>query len=289
AYMRGEPMEARRLAGGLCGGETPLQLRTGGWLLYGCAAMWTGDIAAWEQAVRELTALAAPPDMQREKELAAAILIAALHGQKYPEWLEMGDFTGLSPELFPAARWIYGAILYIKWKGIDRLALAGLLVSECRRDRSDICEIYLRLIAATAYHDHGYTEQAKKHIDEAAALALPLGFIAPFVEYRRMLLSVMDERIQGKYPETLSLIKKKMPPFLESWTRVYNGVWQHKIAEGLTPKEFEVCMLAARGMQRKEIAGRLGISLNSVGKYLSEAYGKLDVEKKEQLKRLIHP
>ncbi|MDD3192951.1 MAG: LuxR C-terminal-related transcriptional regulator [Oscillospiraceae bacterium] len=290
AHLRGEPEEVRRLATPLCGEATPPQLRLGSELMRGIAALWLGDALAWKEVMQELTALTVPPFMQREKEFVIAALNAGLHGQNvYPKWLEIGAFTGLSPALFPAARWVYTSILYTKWKEVDLLAVAEPMIAECRREQSDLCEIYLRLIAAAACHDHEQVARAQEHIDEAAALAQPLGLIAPFVEYRHILFSVMDPRLKEKYPEMLSIIKKKMPLFLDHWTRVYNGIWEKPMADELTPREFEACMLAVRGMQINEIANRMGISRNSVKKYLNTAYDKLSVEKRHQLSWFIHP
>jgi DNA-binding CsgD family transcriptional regulator len=53
--------------------------------------------------------------------------------------------------------------------------------------------------------------------------------------------------------------------------------------DGLTPREREVAALAAVGVRRREIAGRLGISANTVATLLRRAYRKLRVSNREAL------
>ena len=130
---------------------------------------------------------------------------------------------------------------------------------------------------------------ALEHIEAAAALAMPLGFTQPFIEYRHTLTGVMDEFFEARYPEQLATIRKQSQPFMRNWTKVYNGYWEHQMSDGLTQREFEVCALYSRGMQAGEIALRMGISINSVRKYLGAAFGKLGVEERRKLNELIHP
>lgn len=289
AQLRGDAASARALAAGLYKTTAQPQIKLGCGIVEALAAMWLGDLAAWRETVLKLSMLRLPEGLRHERELAVAALNAGLHGRGvYPKWLETGAFSGLAGELYPAARWIYTSILYIKWREVDLIAVAEPLIAECRREKSDLCEIYLRLIAATAYSDHGDAEAARSHVAEAAALALPLGFIAPFVEYRANLTGAMDMSIKTKYHTALREIKKLAPPFLANWSSLYSSVWETSFAGELTPREFEVCVLYARGMTAGEISERLDISKNSVRKYLSATYSKLGVSEKRQLARYIH-
>jgi DNA-binding CsgD family transcriptional regulator len=55
----------------------------------------------------------------------------------------------------------------------------------------------------------------------------------------------------------------------------------------LTPQEYQIVMLAARGLSNREIAARLFLSHRTVGYHLYKAYPKLDVSARSQLAALI--
>ncbi len=58
---------------------------------------------------------------------------------------------------------------------------------------------------------------------------------------------------------------------------------------GLTPRELEVARLAAEGLTRQEIAGRLNISENSVKTHLEHVYGKLGVRNRLEMEHRLSP
>jgi DNA-binding CsgD family transcriptional regulator len=55
----------------------------------------------------------------------------------------------------------------------------------------------------------------------------------------------------------------------------------------LTPQEYQIVMLAARGLSNREIAARLFLSHRTVSYHLYKAYPKLDVCARSQLAALI--
>ena len=59
------------------------------------------------------------------------------------------------------------------------------------------------------------------------------------------------------------------------------------LAEGLTAREREIATLAGAGATNREIAGRLVVSVRTVENHLHRVYGKLGIESREDLRRLI--
>jgi DNA-binding CsgD family transcriptional regulator len=51
----------------------------------------------------------------------------------------------------------------------------------------------------------------------------------------------------------------------------------------LTPREVEVAMLAATGLQTKQVARRLGISFHTARHHMERAYAKLGVRNRASL------
>ena len=55
----------------------------------------------------------------------------------------------------------------------------------------------------------------------------------------------------------------------------------------LPRRQYEIALLVARGLSNKEIAGRLGISENTVKNHLRAAYLKLQIHNRTQFAALI--
>ena len=55
----------------------------------------------------------------------------------------------------------------------------------------------------------------------------------------------------------------------------------------LTPQEYQIVALAARGLSNREIAAQLFLSHRTVGYHLYKAYPKLDISSRAQLASLI--
>jgi DNA-binding CsgD family transcriptional regulator len=60
----------------------------------------------------------------------------------------------------------------------------------------------------------------------------------------------------------------------------------HPLASPLTAREYEVAVLAGRGLANTEIAARLHLSVRTVEGYLQQVYVKLDVHRREDLPQL---
>lgn len=289
AFYRGDALSAGEAAAAILADTKQPLVKLGCGILRASAALYAGDPAAWRAAVEGIAETRVPAALKVTREFAVAAANVLLHGRDvYPRWLTSGALTGLSPDLLPAAYWMYAEILYIQYRELDLAAVAEPLIAACHKEQSDIPEIYLRLLAAIAYHNRGDRARAEAHIAAATALARPLGFISPFVEFRHMIAGPMDACLNEAWPEALPEIKRRMQPFMESWARVYTAVWEQPFTDALTQREYEVALLASRGLPSGNIAERTGLSANSVKKYLSAAYVKLGVKKKSELRRFFH-
>ena len=61
----------------------------------------------------------------------------------------------------------------------------------------------------------------------------------------------------------------------------------NQIRESLTNRELSVARLAAEGIKNKEIAERLGITVNTVKYHLSNAYQKMETDDRVKLKAAL--
>lgn len=270
-------------------GAAEPSLKLGAGIVKALSAMSLGDADAWSRALAEIEAVRLSENRAYERELTLALLNTGMHDKSpCPEWLRRGDFTGIRPELFPLARYLYVKNAYLNWKEIDLVVIAEPLISECYREKSDLAEIYLRLLAAVAYHDLGKDGEASSHMLAAAAVADRSGLYQPFVDYHHTVGRLMDDCLRDTHPRLFSTVQRLGGRFWNNWVEIYNDFWNQPMASGLSPRELEAARLVSRGLTAREIAKRMGISQSSVKKYLNVAYSKMHISSKEELRRLVH-
>ena len=77
--------------------------------------------------------------------------------------------------------------------------------------------------------------------------------------------------------------------FSAGWRKVHNPDTGDTVADDLSTTEFTIAMLAARGWTNQEIADHLGLSPNTVKRYLSNAMNTLGIRHRQDLKKFMLP
>lgn len=246
-------------------------------------AIWRGDLDMWRRAKVHIAEAPAKNDLDRE---IIAFSITAVDSMLYdieyfPDWFKIGCFELLHKDSLPAAKAFYAKYLYAAayaiatkqyhFEGLQGLTLMMLLpasiepmISQAMADNSVIAEIYLRMTCATVYHNAGNRAQAIRHLDRALALALPDKLYGLIAEYCRVLDSMIEQRLSRISPEAWIEVKRLSLIYIAGWSELCSKVRGRTILTTLTPKEREVALLAAFGMQYAEIAERVHISLSGV-------------------------
>lgn len=68
---------------------------------------------------------------------------------------------------------------------------------------------------------------------------------------------------------------------------LHNPENRRKVTGELAKMEFSIAMLASGGWTNKEIGEHLGISINTVKHYLTDIFCKLNVKKRDELKKFM--
>ncbi len=98
---------------------------------------------------------------------------------------------------------------------------------------------------------------------------------------------MLEAVIKPNWPEDFKRIIDITYRFSAGWRKVHNPVTGHDVADNLTTTEFASAMLAARGWTNQEIADHLGISANTVKKYMSLVMKKLNISHRRELKKYM--
>ena len=154
--------------------------------------------------------------------------------------------------------------------------------------RYPIAGIYLHIIAAASLVRVKRHGEAEEHFRSAWDLALPDGFIAPFAQQYVILAGLNRRQVKRQYEEQYRAISRYADSFIPAWFEAHNGLvhWYEK-NYGLTKNEHIVAMLFRKGFTLKEIAGCMGLSINTIKRHIAVAYQKTNAEKRDDFPQNI--
>ena len=164
------------------------------------------------------------------------------------------------------------------------MAEAALMMNA---NRHEVICIYLNVLASMAAMSLSYFDRADRFFLNALRIAKPMGYIQPFIGHHGPLQGLVEKHIRDREPELYKMISDKVMLFRHGWTEVHNPQSQDKVTNLLTPYEFALAMMAAKGKSNQEIADYLNISINTVKAYLSIVYQKVGITKRSELKNYL--
>ncbi len=153
--------------------------------------------------------------------------------------------------------------------------------------RHALPRIYLNLAASMAAMGLSHFEQADRYFLSALELALPESYFQPFIGHHGSLQGMVEKHIRDREPKVYKMIAEKVMRFRPGWTEVHSPHSSVNVTNLLTPYEFALATMAAKGKTNKEIADYLHISINTVKSHLSTIYQKLGVTKRTDLKKCL--
>lgn len=302
AYSRGQLDEVYRHARDFLDNRSGFYAVLAGGMLLGLVAMWKGDIKLWNEAHRHF--YDAPCKTAVDRDIVALALAstdsAIRDTTKFPDWFARGCFDNLPPDSHPAARVYYikhllifaqdCAVGRLNQKDVGRMGPLKMLpyimepmISQMVAEKIVMAEIYLRLLAAVAYHQIGDDVRSGTHLDKAIRLCLADELYGPLVEHRRQLGLFLDDHLAMIDPQALKKVKALHKQLHAGWTKLHNAVLERTVQESLTVREREVARLAAFGMTNQEIAKQLSVSTHTVRSLLDSARDKIGADRRMDL------
>lgn len=288
-YFQAKYEEAEKESRSLLGSPCP-EIRATALLLHSMANVGLGNA---EQFREDFVALKRSARQPEDEKMAAVydalryLMSVFFHTDGEIKPVEEAH-AALLPEgtrlylLYAVAHGLYLQKKYQEALGVARSALmmaAGRFPSVC---------VYLNLVGsmvATNLHDAGVAAQFFRR---AWQLAEPENYIQPFVEHHGMLQGQLEKHIRGTQPQQYNRIAEKVMAFSRGWMQIHNPDSVNKVTDRLTPYEFSLAMMAARGKSNQEIAEYLHISVNTVKAHLSNIYLKVGVTNRRDLGRFLN-
>ena len=103
-----------------------------------------------------------------------------------------------------------------------------------------------------------------------------------------MLQGQIEKHIRIALPQVYDQISEKVMAFSRGWMKIHNPDSVNKVTDRLSPYEFALAMMAARGKSNQEIADYLKISVNTVKFHLSSIYQKVEVSNRKELEQYLN-
>ena len=290
AYYRGEAERTRELTVTLTQAKA-IQTQIGVLLMGVVSSMMTEDPERLLNNYRILTRVSAvaanEPRYAKTGQLFSLYCNILVHNTEAIVFPDVGvDAFAVDDALKPMAIYAYSRYLLLT-DNINRgigLAEGALIMMKPMRP---VSAIYLALTVAAGYIASGNWEKAEHYFRYAWALAKPDGIISPFAEYRVLLSGLVEKCLRAEYPVEYKKVMDLSAVYLHNWIFVHNALTGNTVSDKLTPTEFNVAMLAARGAANGDIAEMLNISVHSVRTHLRNIFNKLNVYSRKQLSKYV--
>jgi len=205
-----------------------------------------------------------------------------------PEWLKVGDITRLHPRLMPDAA--YKRAKYFQYLGKFESALdvAQTALAFCGSAKGiTFHDIYFRVVCAIACCALGRAEEERRWLTEAIDLALPHGCITPFAESFTAFGGLLEPLLKNEYPEYHEAVTGQWNTTFINWLGFHNQFTKDKITLILPLRDYQIALLAARGVPYSKIAERFHITVGRLRNIMNEIYGKLYVNNRNDLAKII--
>ena len=146
---------------------------------------------------------------------------------------------------------------------------------------------YIHCMMAVCAINRKHKQEAQEEMLRSWELAKMDGFLEPFIEHHGLLRGLIEACIRNRDPEAYQRITKGVLSFSRGWRALHNPENRRKVTGELSTMEFSIAMLASGGWTNKEIGEHLGISINTVKHYLTDIFCKLNVKKRDELKKFM--
>ena len=146
---------------------------------------------------------------------------------------------------------------------------------------------YIHCMMAVCAINRKHKQEAQEEMLRSWELAKMDGFLEPFIEHHGLLRGLVEACIRNRDPEAYQRITKGVISFSRGWMALHNPENRRKVTGELSTMEFSIAMLASGGWTNKEIGEHLGISINTVKHYLTDIFCKLNVKKRDELKKFM--
>lgn len=267
-YFTGQAEECCEITRGYLSSRV-IELKLSACILYGYSNLSLGNVAAAKRGMEGIQSCVKIAMKKKvPKDVYASCLLAGYVG---------AVLLHLPTDGMPA----FGEYSRMLPEGMGKAALF-------MADRSyPISMTYIHCMMAVCAINRKHKQEAQEEMLRSWELAKMDGFLEPFIEHHGLLRGLIEACIRNRDPEAYQRITEGVISFSRGWMALHNPENRRKVTGELSTMEFSIAMLASGGWTNKEIGEHLGISINTVKHYLTDIFCKLNVKKRDELKKFM--
>ncbi len=255
------------------------------------AAISTGDYPLYveiESFLKNIIQTNGNSDVSAFAELAlAGAYLGAMAPKMIPAWLKDGDFNALPSQARPDAA--YKRAKYFQCVGDYKsmLAIAQTARVFCHVEHEiSFPDTYLTLLCAAACFVLGDEGGAELYLLDAMKRNLPHGFITPFAELIPLFGGLIEKLLEREYPDRAGAVLGQWRRTFTNWITFHNRFTKDNITKILPLRDYEMALLAARGVPYAKIAEHFNISEGRLKNIMHEICEKLFISGRSRRKEL---
>lgn len=205
-----------------------------------------------------------------------------------PDWLKEGDFSALDQLTKPFALYLRAKYFICLHKFDNALAVSQTTLALCAQPRGFTpTYIYLHMTCAVACHRLGRDDEARRWLLEGMRIALPHGFITPFVELVASFGGMIEQCLEREFPDYRKAVLGQWERTCKNWVTFHNQFTKDNIPLILSLRECHLALLVARRIPYAEIAKQHCISVGRLKNIMLEIYEKLYISGRAELEKYI--
>ena len=207
---------------------------------------------------------------------------------KIPRWIVQGDFENnrLPFPVLAMINIVYGRTLLIEGEYSKLIGSSEHFIGLASAFPNLLGQIYTYIYLAAANQNIFREKEALSELLKALDIAMPDQVYMPFVEncdYIKTLLGKLSR--QGIYGKDITRILELYQVYQKSVEQMIKENFSGEEKPKLTDRELQIALLAADGLNNKQIGDKLYISPNTVKVLLKSIFGKLGVNSRVLLKQ----
>ena len=204
---------------------------------------------------------------------------------KCPDWLVRFDLSSIPGDWRRQVSYLAVECLSRRGEYTAAAVLADALLNLDPNSavESSTADIYLKMAKATICRDEGRVEAAERWCRAVVKSAKPLGIILPFLGMMLGPKSALERALAADAPELLMKVRKLTNGYFRNLVKYHNRFTGESVTEDLTPREFFLAQSLKNGLRYKEIAERMGISLNRVHAIVKNVYATLGIRRASEI------
>lgn len=211
------------------------------------------------------------------------------HPELAPKWMLEGRINE-ALVMFPATPMLhtfYNQLLLAQGEWTQVLARKEECEGLFNIFNNVLCNIWLHIQMASALKMIDKREESKKELQLALDMAMPDMIVMPFAESEYYIIDLLKElQASGIYEKEIGEIMVLGEKFRDSREKICQVHFGEYVDHGLSERELEIALLAAKRKTNLEIAEELHLAEGTVRNQLSRIFDKLGIQEQGKNKRL---